>query len=82
MSVWDPLRNYPGEFGSPDRGANRFFGEGGRRPAYVFSEAEVWDGLWEESHGRLHTIMYLVAVKDRAEVDRVYYRAEHHPIDE
>ena len=30
----------------------------------------------------LHTIMYLVAVKDRAEVDRVYYRAEHHPIDE
>ena len=52
MSVWDPLRNYPGEFGSPDRGANRFYGEGGRRLAYVFSEAEVWDGLWEESHGR------------------------------
>ena len=35
MSVWDPLRNYPGEFGSPDRGANRFFGEGGRRPKHA-----------------------------------------------
>ena len=52
MSVWDPLRNYPGEIGSPNGGATRFYGDGERRPAYVFSEPEVWDGLWEESHGR------------------------------
>ena len=53
MSVWDPLRNYPGgNAGSPGGGAKRFYGDDERRPAYVFSEAEVWNGLWEESHGR------------------------------
>ena len=52
MSVWDPLRNYPGEVGSADGGAKRFHGDGTRRPAYVFSEPQVWDGLWEDSHGR------------------------------
>ena len=45
VSVWDPLRNYPG-------GAERHYRGGDRRPAYVFSESEVWEGLWEESHGR------------------------------
>ena len=52
MSVWDPLRNYPGDTGPSDGGATRFYGGGERRPAYVFSEAEVWDGLWEETQGR------------------------------
>lgn len=52
MSVWDPLRNYPGEASSSDSGARSSYGDDERRPAYVFSEAEVWDGLWEESHGR------------------------------
>ena len=52
MSVWDPLRNYPGETRSPDGSTTHIYGDGERRPAYVFSEAEVWDGLWEESHGR------------------------------
>ena len=52
MSVWDPLRNYPGEIGSADGGAKRSYGDGARRPAYVFSESQVWDGLWEESLGR------------------------------
>ena len=52
MSVWDPLRNYSGEADSSDGGAKRIYGDDERRPAYVFSEAEVWDGLWEESHGR------------------------------
>ena len=41
MSVWDPLRNYLGEFGSPDRGANRFYGEGGRRPGMFVARVEV-----------------------------------------
>ena len=52
VSVWDPLRNYPGEIGFADGGAKRFYGDGERRPAYVLSEAEVWHGLWEESYGR------------------------------
>ena len=36
FSVWDPVRN----------GRSRDAGEaGGRRPPYVFTEADVWDGL-------------------------------------
>ena len=44
FSIWDPVRNYwnPGS----DAGAAE------RRPAYVFTEAEVWDGLWNRSAGR------------------------------
>ena len=53
MSVWDPLRNYPGgdEF---DNWANERYRYGRREgcAAYVFAEAEVWDGLWEETQGR------------------------------
>ena len=52
ISVWDPLRNHPGEIGSSNSDAKLFYGDGERRPAYVFSEAEVWDGLWEEHRGR------------------------------
>ena len=53
MSVWDPLRNYPGgdEFGH--RAGERVLHAHRDGPAaYVFSEAEVWDGLWEETQGR------------------------------
>ena len=39
FSVWDPIRNY---------WAQRT-GVAERRPAYVFTEAEVWDGLRNES---------------------------------
>ena len=44
FSVWDPIRNHckPGS----DEGVER------RRAAYVFTEAEVWDGLWDESAQR------------------------------
>lgn len=37
FSVWDPARN---------------LGPRKRRAAYVFTEAEVWDGLWTEVDGR------------------------------
>ena len=53
MSVWDPLRNYPGgdEFGH--RASERLLhAHRDGRAAYVFSEPEVWDGLWEETRGR------------------------------
>ena len=44
FSVWDPVRNY----------WNRRSGTGAaeRRPAYVLTEAEVWDGLWNQSAAR------------------------------
>ena len=53
MSVWDPLRNYPGgdEFGHRASERLRYARRDGRA-AYVFSEAEVWDGLWEETQSR------------------------------
>ncbi len=43
FSVWDPARNY---------WRDQENGEEERLSAYVFSEAEVWDGLWQESNGR------------------------------
>ncbi len=53
MSVWDPLRNYPGGHDSyPSSIEKRNYRGVEQRPAHVFSEAEVWDGLWEESQGR------------------------------
>ena len=53
MSVWDPLRNYAGGVGSyaSDREKSNVRGVD-QWPAYVFSESEVWDGLWEESQAR------------------------------
>ena len=44
LSVWDPARNYwsqPGDLSLKQR-----------RPAYVFTEAEVWDGLRDTVDGR------------------------------
>ena len=41
FSVWDPIRNY----WKQRTGAER-------RPAYVFTEAEVWDGLWNQNATR------------------------------
>lgn len=42
FSVWDPIRNFWSQRGrGPDR-----------RWAYVFTEAEVWDGLWKRSDSR------------------------------
>ena len=44
FSVWDPARNYwslPGDTSLKER-----------RPAYVFTEAEVWDGLRDTVDGR------------------------------
>ena len=44
FSVWDPVRNYWNK--RDDAGAAE------RRPAYVFTEAEVWDGLWNQNASR------------------------------
>ena len=44
FSVWDPARNYWKRQGGADVQE--------RRPAYVFTEAEVWDGLRDEVDGR------------------------------
>ena len=44
FSVWDPIRNYWSK--QDDVGAVE------RRPAYVFTEAEVWDGLWNQNASR------------------------------
>ena len=54
MSVWDPLRNYLGglENSIPPSIEKRNIRGVDQWPAYVFSESEVWDGLWEESQGR------------------------------
>ena len=53
MCVWDPLRNYPGGDEYGHRASERdLYGRRDGRAAYVFSEAEVWDGLWEEAQGR------------------------------
>ena len=53
MSVWDPLRNYVGGLGNYASGSEKLNLRGVEQwPAYVFSESEVWDGLWEESQGR------------------------------
>ena len=54
MSVWDPLRNYLGglENSIPPGMEKRNLRGVDQWPAYVFSESEVWDGLWEESQGR------------------------------
>ena len=43
FSVWDPIRNYWNR-----RGA----GAADHRPAYVFTEAQVWDGVWSEGPSR------------------------------
>ena len=43
FSVWDPIRNYWHR-----RGA----GAADHRPAYVFTEAQVWDGVWSEGPSR------------------------------
>ena len=45
FSVWDPARNHWSEPGNPATKQ--------RRPAYVFTEAEVWDGLRDTVDGRL-----------------------------
>ena len=54
MSVWDPQRNYLGglENSVPPGIEKRNIRGVDQWPAYVFSEPEVWDGLWEESQGR------------------------------
>ena len=53
MSVWDPFRNYPGGDEYGHRASERYrYARGDGRAAYVFSEAEVWDGLWDETQGR------------------------------
>ena len=53
MSVWDPLRNYPGGDEYRLRASERYrYARGDGRAAYVFSEAEVWDGLWDQAQGR------------------------------
>ena len=44
FSVWDPARNHWKRQGDADVQE--------RRPAYVFTEAEVWDGLRDEVDGR------------------------------
>ena len=44
FSVWDPIRNY----GKERIGIVAM----SRRPAYVFTEAEVWDGLWDQNATR------------------------------
>ena len=44
FSVWDPARNYWRQPGDPQLKE--------RRPAYVFTEAEVWDGLRDTVDGR------------------------------
>lgn len=44
ISVWDPARNYWSQPGDPVLKE--------RRPAYVFTEAEVWDGLRDTVDGR------------------------------
>ena len=44
FSVWDPVRNYWNPSSDTDAAE--------RRPAYVFTEAEVWDGLWNRSASR------------------------------
>ena len=43
FSVWDPARNY---WSQPGDASFK-----GRRPAYVFTEAEVWDGLRDTVDG-------------------------------
>ena len=53
MSVWDPLRNFPGGYDFGHLTSKRLlYAVRDGRAAYVFSEAEVWDGLWEETQGR------------------------------
>ena len=53
VSVWDPLRNYPGGDDFSLQGSERYrFARRDGPAAYVFSEPEVWDGLWEEKQGR------------------------------
>ena len=44
FSVWDPIRNYWSKQDDVDAVE--------RRPAYVFTEAEVWDGLWNQNASR------------------------------
>ena len=43
FSVWDPIRNY---------WHRRSAGAADHRPAYVFTEAQVWDGVWSEGPSR------------------------------
>ena len=45
FSVWDPVRNYWQRRGNTDIP--------GWQPAYVFTEAEVWDGLRSDVDGRM-----------------------------
>ena len=44
FSVWDPIRNYSERSSGMD--AEHW------RPAYVFTEAEVWDGIWHQGPTR------------------------------
>ena len=44
FSVWDPIRNYSKRHNGVD--------DEHWRPAYVFTEADVWDGLWTQSAAR------------------------------
>ena len=45
FSVWDPARNYWKQQGNTDIQ--------GEWPAYVFTETEVWDGLWGHVDSRM-----------------------------
>ena len=67
FSVWDPIRNYW------RRGA----AAADHRPAYVFTETEVWDGVWSQGasrpvpvcNGLLYDWAHWINAKDdRAEV--------------
>ena len=66
FSVWDPIRN------DRKQGA----GAARRRPAYVFTEAEVWGGLWNERAPHIVPVCngllsdwahWIIAKDDRAE---------------
>ena len=68
FSVWDPIRNYSERSSGMD--AEHW------RPAYVFTEAEVWDGIWHQGPTRrvplCNGLLYdwanwIIAKDDRAE---------------
>ena len=76
FSVWDPIRNYWNPL--DDGGVTE------RRPAYVFTEVEVWDGLWKETakrpvpvcNGLLYDWAHWINAKDdRAEAMATVLRA-------
>ena len=64
MSVWDTLRNYPGGDEYGHRASERYrYARRDGRAAYVFTEAEVWDGLWEQTQSRRTPNLQRVAVR-------------------